>query len=112
MSCNCECDNILSSTAELSVSGTSLLITPTISLNPDNEQRIKILISNSVPTAGASLAVVIALGGDNVAVLDRFGNTIYGNQLYKDLVLKGYFGNNGYGNTSHFQLIKVPFRCK
>ena len=36
---------------------------------------------------------------------------VISNQIYKGMVLKGYFGNNGSGNTSHFQLIKMPIRC-
>lgn len=107
--CNCE-KPILSSTATTAVNSGALLITPTVALSPDNEERVKILITTSTPSAGASLPAQILLNGENVLLLDKFGNIVYGNQLYENMVIKGYYGNNGYSNTPHFQLVKIPHR--
>lgn len=108
--CNCY-NNILSSTASTAVETSTLRITPSKALSPENEQGIKILITSSTPAAGAILPVNIMLNQVAVPVYDKFGNIVYGNQIYKGMILKGYFGDNGSGNTAHFQLIKLPIRC-
>lgn len=106
--CNCK-QRIMSSTASSAVIDSQLRITPTDILNPDNEQAIKILVTSSTPTAGAALPVSLFLNSAAVPVYDRFGNLVYGNQIYKGIILKGYFGNNG-SDGNHFQLIKLPVR--
>lgn len=108
--CNCY-NNILSSTASTTVESSTLRIVPSKALSPENEQGIKILITSSTTTTGVTLPVYIVLNQTAVPVYDKFGNIVYGNQIYKGMVLKGYFGNNGSGNTPHFQLIKLPIRC-
>lgn len=104
-------DTILTSTAKFSISGTTLLITPDVVISPNNEQRVKIKITQSVPAAGANLAVGITFGENEFAVFDRFGNIVYGNELFEGIVLRGYFGNNGVAASGHYQLIKLPCRC-
>ena len=104
-------DTILTSTAKLSISGTTLLITPDVVISPNNEQRVKIKITQSVPAAGANLAIGITFGENEFAVFDRFGNIVYGNELFEGIVLRGYFGNNGAAASGHYQLIKLPCRC-
>ena len=106
----CNCKSILASTATVAIDSDTLLITPTVSLTPENEQGIKILLTNGIPATAANLPVFITLGGAKVILTDRFGNVVYGTQLYKGLVLKGYFGNNGIGGNAHYQLLKLPSR--
>lgn len=109
--CNCkEYDNILASTATVAVNSGLLLITPSTALTPDNEGRVKIKITNSVPQAGANLPVAITLNGGSVYVYNRFGNLVYGNELFEGIILKGFYGNNGPNATGHYQLIKLPRR--
>lgn len=103
-------NNILSSTATSAVSGSVLSIIPDTALTPENEQGIKILIRSSTPASGTDLPVSITLGGNSVTVYDKYGNIVYGNQIYDNMVLKGYYGNNGSGNTAHYQLIRLPVR--
>ena len=109
----CNCGNnssILSSTATTAVSSSQLLITPSNTLTPNNEQGVKILIKNSTAAAGMALPVFIELGGTAVPVCDKFGNLVYGTQIYKGQILKGYYGNNGIGANAHYQLIRLPRR--
>lgn len=101
---------ILSSIASTIIDGSNLNIIPDNALTPINEQGIKLLISTETPAIGAPLPVTVALNGTNVPVFDKFGNIVYGNQIYRGIVLKGYFGNNGAGGAPHFQLIKLPVR--
>lgn len=109
MDCSCKCnETILTSTATVAVSDTLLLITPDTALSPANEGRVKIKITNSVPAAGAALPVAIVLNGGNVFVFDKFGNSVYGTELFEGMILRGYYGNNGYSATGHYQLIKLP----
>jgi hypothetical protein len=101
MSCNCNC-NILKSTASSAVSGTVLLLTPTTTLAPQNEGKVKILVSSDTPSAGTALPVSIVLNGANVPVLDRYANLIYGYRLRRNMILYGYFGNDGITNEPHY----------
>lgn len=101
---------ILSSTADTAISGTNLNIVPEKVLSPTNEQGIKLLIKTETPAIAAAYPVTVSLNGEVVPVYDKYGNIVYGNQIYKGLVLKGYFGNNGASNTAHFQLLKLPVR--
>lgn len=110
MACCCK-DTILTSTATVSVSGELLLITPDTELSPANEQRVKIKVTNSVPADGAALPVAIVLNGGNVYVFNKFGNSVYGAELFSGIVLRGYYGNNGYTATGHYQLVILPKRC-
>lgn len=110
--CNCSLTpTILSSTAATAINSSSQLqITPSIALSPENEQGIKLLITTSTPADGAALPVYVVLNGAAVAVYDKYGNIVYGNEIYDNQVLKGYYGNNGSGNTAHYQLIRIPKR--
>ena len=65
---NCNCCSILSSTATVAIDSgnTFILISPSEALSPENEDRVKIKIVNSVPTAGATLPVAITFGSSNV----------------------------------------------
>lgn len=111
MACNCNND-ISRSTATVAVSSTNLLITPTNELTPLNEGRVALMITNSVPADGMSLPVTVTINGSNIPVYDKYGNIIYGYGLKTNVVLKGYFGNNGAEATAHLQLINFPFyRC-
>lgn len=109
---NCNCCSILSSTATVAIDSgnTFILISPSKALSPENEDRVKIKIVNSVPTAGATLPVAITFGSSNVYLYDKYGNAVYGNDLYNGLILRGYYGNNGAGGTAHFQLVGLPHR--
>jgi hypothetical protein len=111
--CNCDCSNQTNiSTANVAVSGTTLLITPTETLSPENESRVALRIINSVPATGVALPVEVLLNADNIPVYDKFGNILYGYGIRPNTVLKGYFGNNGSGSTAHLQLVNYPFiRC-
>jgi hypothetical protein len=101
---------VLSSTADTAVNSTELRITPTNALSPINEQGVKLLINSETPAAGAALPVTVFFNSTAVPVYDKYGNIVYGNQIYKGIVLKGYYGNNGSGNTAHYQLLKLPVR--
>lgn len=101
---------ILSSTATTAVNDSQLRITPDLTLSPENEQGMKVLITTSTPAEGASMPVVIFVNNKAVPVVDKYGNIIYGTQLYDGIILKGYFGNNGINNTPHYQLLKLPRR--
>lgn len=82
-----------------------VLITPDEALAPSNKERVAILIS-AITDITATFPVQIVLNGVNCPVTDKFGNIVYGNQLKKGLILRGYYGINGYGATAtHYQLV-------
>jgi hypothetical protein len=101
---NCNC-NILKSTASSAVSSAVLLLTPTNTLTPTNQTKVKILVSNDTPTDGLSLPVSIVMDGANVPILDKYGNLIYGYKLTKNTVLCGYYGTDGIGNAAHYSVV-------
>lgn len=106
--CNCkECINIITGTA--AVSGTDLVITPTTAISPDNEDKLSIVVTNSITAAGMTLPVLITLGGAQVPVYDKYGNIVYGASLRTNTIIKGYYGVNGSGGTAHVQVVNQPF---
>lgn len=106
MACNCNKPNILRSSATGAVSTDVLLLTPTTALSPIDEQKVMIKVTTATPTAGQILPVNIVFNGANVPVLDKFGNVMYGNELYSGMILKGYFGDN----EAHYLVINYPNR--
>lgn len=113
MMCNCNCKNtcnIITGTA--AVVETNLVITPSTAVTPDNEDRLCIVVTNSVTAAGMTLPVLITLGGAQVPVYDKFGNIVYGASLRSNTVIKAYYGVNGSGGTAHVQVVNQPFLCR
>ena len=110
MSCNCKCD-ILKSDATVAVDSGTLVATTQENLNPLNEGRIAFRVINSVPQGGMSLPVAISLDGGTtrVSVLDKYGNALYGYGIRPYAVLKGYYGTNGIGGSTHIQLVNYPY---
>jgi len=106
---NCTCNIVSRSSATVAVSSSNLLITPTDTLSPLNEGKVAIMITNSVPAAGAALPVTITLNGAEVAVYDKYGNVLYGYGIRPLAVMRGYYGNNGADETAHLQLTNYPF---
>ena len=113
MACSCA-NNIYRSTATAAVNtgGTALVITPDTALTPANENRVAIMVTSTIATAGLILPVQITLNGTAVPVYDKFGNILYGSEIRTNAVMKGYYGTNGSGGTAHLQLVNYPFcRC-
>lgn len=109
MNCN-RCANLVGVAA--SVSGTNLLLTPGSALSVENEGRVCFVLTGSVPSAGATLPVVMLVNGVQVPVYDKYGNILYGANLRSRAVIKAYYGTNGSGGTAHLQLVNFPyFRC-
>lgn len=111
--CECDCCKISKSDATVATGTVSsnnvLIVTPTETLSPINEERVAVRVTNSVPSSGANLPVYITLNGSNIPVYDKFGNVLYGYGIRPYVILKGYYGNNGSGSTAHFQIINYPF---
>lgn len=103
----CPCAEVnYSLVGTITVTTTALLV-PDTPLSPTNTERV-VLRLTTTPSGASNVPANVTLNGANVPVLDRYGNTIYGNQLSTGMVLKGYFGTNGIGATSHFIVVNYP----
>jgi hypothetical protein len=107
--CNCRCNASTIITGTTAVVGTDLVITPTTAITPENEDRLSIVITNSITVAGMTLPVLITLGGAQVPIYDKFGNIVYGASLRANTIIRGYYGVNGSGGTAHVQVVNQPF---
>lgn len=99
----------------VSVDATNLVITPTTPIaSLQNEDKLTIVVTNGVTSAGMTLPVLIQIGDSQIPIYDRFGNIVYGASLRTDTVIQGYYGVNGSGGTEHIQVVNQPFlqRCR
>ena len=98
MMCNAEVNYSKVSTITV---GTAALLTPDVALSPTNHERVYLRLETA-PSGASNVPAAVTLNAVNVPIYDKYGNIVYGNQLEEGMLLKGYFGSNGAGNTAHF----------
>lgn len=110
MACNCTCNILKSTVSTVAVNSgtTAVVLTPDNALAPNNENRIELVVTTSVPAVGMALPAQVTLNGTTVPLFDKFGNIMYGANIRTRYVMRIYYGTNGTGGTAHAIVINQP----
>lgn len=72
-----------------------------------NQQRFCFVLCQSIPATTTPEPVYLVINGNNVPLLDCFGNTVYSNTISSRKLYKGVYGNN----SAHVLVYNLPCRC-
>jgi hypothetical protein len=100
------CNEIICANS-VTVNATNVVIdfSETVTLN--DRERFNFRLCQSIPTAGASLPVVVTVNGETIPLWNKYGNPILSSELRCKRIYRSYYG----ATTPHVIVYNTPLSC-
>ena len=94
----CNCKRFIHKVTSATTDGTNTILAFQVATTAVNKQPFNFVICTSLPSTATPEQVFITLNGNNVPLLNMYGNPVYSNEIRKRKLYVGYYGSQA---TAH-----------